>query len=136
MNPATDENTSHHTRQAARRSKRSVRLFLVLWIIIIALGAAAAYLYSNHLREQMVLEIQTYNDQQLMAVKQEYQTQLDKISSELVSLQEQVQTFNELLTFTKDNAGNTTDNSNQLYSELREVKQQLDTLQKKMDLLK
>ncbi|MCM3783274.1 hypothetical protein M3231_09835 [Neobacillus mesonae] len=136
MNPSTEQAASHHTRKAANKSKRSVRLFLVLWIIIIVIGVAAAYLYSNHLKEQMVLEVKTYTDQQLTVVKQGYQAQLDEIAGEIAALQEQVQTFNELLTFTKDNAGDTTDNSNQLYTELSEVKKQLDTLQKKMDLLK
>ncbi|MNW58568.1 hypothetical protein D3C74_364440 [compost metagenome] len=51
-------------------------------------------------------------------------------------MQSTVDTFNELLTFTKDNASNKTDNSNKLYTQLNEVRKQLAALQKEMDLLK
>lgn len=136
MNLSTEQSPGHPTRQTASKNKRSVRMFLILWIIIIAIGVWAAYSYSNYLKQQMVIEMKTYTNEQLTAVKQEYQLQIEDIAAEIAAIQEQVKTFNELLTFTKDNAGNTSDNSNQLYTELREVKKQLDTLQKKMDLLK
>lgn len=84
----------------------------------------------------MVQEMKTYTNEQLSVIKQDYQKQMAEIAAEITAIQKQVGTFNELLTFTKDNAGSTSDNSNQLYTELREVKKQLDTLQKKMDLLK
>lgn len=136
MNLSTEQSPGHPTRQATSKNKRSVRMFLIVWVFIITIGVSAAYFYSNHLKQQMVMEMKTYTNEQLIAVKQEYQIQIEDIAAEITAIQEQVKTFNELLTFTKDNAGNTSDNSNQLYTELREVKKQLDTLQKKMDLLK
>ncbi|MNP78351.1 hypothetical protein D3C76_1759400 [compost metagenome] len=51
-------------------------------------------------------------------------------------LQSKVESFNELLEFTKDNSSDKSDNSNKLYSQLSEVKKQLTQLQKQMDLLK
>jgi phage host-nuclease inhibitor protein Gam len=80
--------------------------------------------------------MQTHTDQQIQALKSDYEKQLTALSKEVSGLQGKVQSFNELLTFTKDNANNKTDNSNKLYTQLNEVKQQLNTLQKKMDLLK
>lgn len=136
MIPSTERAPTHHTRQAASKNKRSVRTFLILWVFIILLGVCLAYFYSNHLKQQMVQEMKTYTNEQLSVIKQDYQKQMAEIAAEITAIQKQVGTFNELLTFTKDNAGNTSDNSNQLYTELREVKKQLDTLQKKMDLLK
>lgn len=69
-------------------------------------------------------------------MKTDYESKIAVLSEQVKELQSTVQTFNELLTFTKDNASNKTDNSNKLYTQLSEVKKQLDTLKKEMDLLK
>ncbi|NWL88360.1 MULTISPECIES: hypothetical protein [unclassified Paenibacillus] len=121
----------------SRKKRRpSVKMILLTWILLIALGVTAAYLYSNHLKDSMIaqmnLEIQTRTD----AMKTDYTTQLSALSAEIQELNSKVEAFNELLTFTKDNSSNKTDNSNKLYSQLNEVKEQLAALQKKMDLLK
>ncbi|MBM6384717.1 MAG: uroporphyrinogen-III C-methyltransferase [Paenibacillus sp.] len=126
----------HHTRSAKGKAGSSVKLFLVMWIVLIALGVVGTYYYSNHLQKQMLSQIQAHNQQQIAALKADYENQLTTISKEVADLQGQVQSFNELLTFTKDNASDKTDNSNKLYTQLSEVKKQLETLQKKMDLLK
>jgi peptidoglycan hydrolase CwlO-like protein len=107
-----------------------------MWIVLIALGVVGTYYYSNHLQQQMINQLQAHNQQQIAALKTDYENQLTTISKEVEDLQGQVQSFNELLTFTKDNASDKTDNSNKLYTQLSEVKKQLETLQKKMDLLK
>lgn len=121
----------------SRKKRRpSVKMILLTWILLIALGVTAAYLYSNHLKDSMItqmnLEIQTRTE----AMKTDYTTQLSALSAEIQELNSKVEAFNELLTFTKDNSSNKTDNSNKLYSQLNEVKEQLAALQKKMDLLK
>lgn len=136
MKPSVQSSDIHHTRSAKGKAGSSVKLFLVMWIVLIALGVLGTYYYSNHLQQQMINQLQTHNQQQIAALKADYEKQLTTISKEVADLQGQVQSFNELLTFTKDNANDKTDNSNKLYTQLSEVKKQLETLQKKMDLLK
>ncbi|WP_418041173.1 hypothetical protein [Paenibacillus xylanilyticus] len=136
MKPSAQPSDIHHTRSAKGKAGSSVKLFLVMWIVLIALGVVGTYYYSNHLQKQMLNQIQAHNQQQIAALKADYENQLTTISKEVADLQGQVQSFNELLTFTKDNASDKTDNSNKLYTQLSEVKKQLETLQKKMDLLK
>lgn len=126
----------HHTRSDKGKIRSSVKWFLVMWIVLIALGVTGTYYYSNHLQQQMIKQLQVHTEHQIDALKNDYEKQLTTISSEVAALQGQVQSFNELLTFTKDNASNKTDNSNKLYTQLSEVKKQLEALQKKMDLLK
>ncbi|KOY17009.1 uroporphyrinogen-III C-methyltransferase [Paenibacillus xylanivorans] len=136
MKPSAPPSDIHHTRSAKGKVGSSVKLFLVMWIVLIALGVLGTYYYSNHLQQQMINQLQTHNQQQITALKADYEKQLTTISKEVADLQGQVQSFNELLNFTKDNANDKTDNSNKLYTQLSEVKKQLETLQKKMDLLK
>ncbi|WP_458460319.1 hypothetical protein [Paenibacillus sp.] len=136
MKPSAPPSDIHHTRSAKGKAGSSIKLFLVMWIVLIALGVFGTYYYSNHLQQQMINQLQTHNQQQITALKTDYEKQLTTISKEVADLQGQVQSFNELLTFTKDNASDKTDNSNKLYTQLSEVKKQLETLQKKMDLLK
>jgi peptidoglycan hydrolase CwlO-like protein len=133
---ASPEQPSAEYRRSTSRKGTSVKAFLLLWFIFIILGALATYLYSNHLKQEMLNEMQTHTDQQIQALKADYEKQLAVLSKEVSGLQGKVQSFNELLTFTKDNANSKTDNSNKLYTQLNEVKQQLSTLQKKMGLLK
>jgi hypothetical protein len=54
----------------------------------------------------------------------------------MVVLEAKVEQLNQLLAFTKDNASSKVDNSNQLYSQLAEVKKKLEELQKNLDVLK
>lgn len=114
----------------------SAKWFLVFWILIIGLGATVAYLYSNHMKQQMIASIQADTERQIAVLQNDYETRLNDMSKEMTALQSKVDSFNELLTFTKDNASSKTDNSNKLYTQLNEVQKQLNTLQKKMDLLK
>lgn len=103
---------------------------------MIGLGFYAVYSYTNHLKEQVLNELGTQSQQQLTVLKTDYESRIAVLSDQVKELQNTVQTFNELLTFTKDNASNKTDNSNKLYTQLSEVRKQLAALQKEMDLLK
>lgn len=114
----------------------SAKWFLVFWILIIGLGATIAYLYSNHMKQQMISSIKADTERQIAVLQNDYESRLNDMSKEMTALQSKVDSFNELLTFTKDNASSKTDNSNKLYTQLNEVQKQLNTLQKKMDLLK
>lgn len=130
------ESTRVHSRRSAERSGSSVKWFLLFWILMIAIGVYAVYSYSNHLKDQVLSELGAQSQQQLTVLKTDYESKIAVLSEQVKELQSTVQTFNELLTFTKDNASNKTDNSNKLYTQLSEVKKQLDTLKKEMDLLK
>ncbi|MNE76180.1 hypothetical protein D3C80_1724040 [compost metagenome] len=103
---------------------------------MIGVGAYAVYSYTNHLKQQVLAELGNQSRQQLTVLQTDYEARIAALSEEVKELQNTVQTFNELLTFTKDNASNKTDNSNKLYTQLSEVKKQLDALKKEMDLLK
>ncbi|WP_019912257.1 hypothetical protein [Paenibacillus sp. HW567] len=130
------ESTPVHSRRTAARSRSSVKWFLLFWILMIGLGFYAVYSYTNHLKEQVLNELGTQSQQQLTVLKTDYESRIAVLSDQVKELQNTVQTFNELLTFTKDNASNKTDNSNKLYTQLSEVRKQLAALQKEMDLLK
>lgn len=111
-------------------------MVLDFWIVLIGLGTTAAYLYSNHLQEQAIVKLQEDTRQQMAQFKAEYEARFGELVLEINDLQSKVQSFNELLTFTKDQATGTTDNSNKLYSQLSEVEKQLKELERKMELLK
>lgn len=136
MQASTESSSAPSHRRGIHRKGPNVKAFLLLWFVVIFLGAGATYLYSTHMKQEMLNQIQAHTDQQMAALKADYDKQLTTISKEVDGLQSKVESFNELLTFTKDNANSKTDNSNKLYTQLNQVKQQLDTLQKKMDLLK
>lgn len=135
MQSSTGSPTSYEN--PTRRDKSpSVKLILLVWILLIGLGITATYLYSNHLKAEMLQQLQSDTQKQMNELKKNYEAKFEVLSGEVKELESKVQSFNELLTFTKDNATNKTDNSNKLYTQLNDVKKQLDTLKKKMDLLK
>ncbi|WP_028589478.1 hypothetical protein [Paenibacillus massiliensis] len=136
MQNSTEPSTVPASRRSERMKSPSVKAFLILWVVLIVAGIAATYLYSNHLKQEMLFQVQGHVDQQMAGLQAEYEQKFDVMSTEMDELQGKVDSLNELLTFTKDNASDKTDNSNKLYTQLAEVKKQLDTLQKKMDLLK
>ncbi|WP_314585579.1 hypothetical protein [Paenibacillus terrigena] len=137
MNSSLEPNVeSSEVKRRVKKGGASAKWFLVFWIVMIGLGVYATYLYSNHMKQTMITELQSSTNKQLAEIKSDYAAQLNTMHKEIETLKSKVDTFNELLTFTKDNASNKTDNSNKLYSQLNEVKQKLDALQKKMDLLK
>nr|WP_308531236.1 hypothetical protein [uncultured Paenibacillus sp.] len=111
-------------------------MILLIWVLLIGAGVTAAYMYSNHLKQSMIDQLDAKWQSEAEQMKADYTAQLTALSGEVKDLQSKVEAFNELLEFTKDNSSEKTDNSNKLYSQLSEVKQQLAALQKKMDLLK
>ncbi|MDR0268758.1 hypothetical protein [Paenibacillus sp.] len=135
MRSSTEPEAPYQNR-TRKGNSRSVKLVLLIWILLIAAGITAAYLYSNHLKQDMLQQLQTDSRKQMDELKIHYEAKFEELSGEVKELESKVQSFNELLTFTKDNATNKTDNSNKLYTQLNEVKKQLNTLQQKMDLLK
>ncbi|GIP27953.1 hypothetical protein J23TS9_30830 [Paenibacillus sp. J23TS9] len=135
MQSSTQPSAPYQNRTKREKSP-SVKLVLLIWILLIAAGITAAYLYSNHVKHEMLQQLQADSHKQMNELKMSYEAKFEALSGEVKELESKVQSFNELLTFTKDNATSKTDNSNKLYTQLNEVKKQLNTLQQKMDLLK
>jgi uncharacterized membrane protein YgaE (UPF0421/DUF939 family) len=123
-----------------RPSRGNYALFFISWFMLIAIGVMSTILYSNYLKEQIAADISKQTEAQLLAVKEDYQKQLadfkTSVSADMDEMQKKVDTFNELLAFTKDSANSKTDSSNQLYTQLDAVKKQLDELKKNLDVLK
>lgn len=131
-----EHNTPYKSREETQQKGPSTKWFWVFWIVLIGLGTTAAYLYSNHLKEQVVVQLQQDTRQEMAAFKAEYDKRFNELVQEMDEMQSKVQSFNELLTFTKDQASGKTDNSNKLYSQLSQVEKQLKELERKMELLK
>ncbi|MGU3473389.1 hypothetical protein ACLBWT_19845 [Paenibacillus sp. D51F] len=123
-----------------RTARRSPVPFLIAWLLITAAGIAGAWFYTQHLQQQMSLQIQQQTDMQIAELQARYDEKLDMLESgyqtELAALNSKVQSLNELLAFTRDNASGKTDNSNKLFTQLSEVQKQLDELKKNLDVLK
>ncbi len=123
-----------------RRSKPSVPLFLIIWILLIAAGVLGTIWYTGKIKQQLTLEVSKQTAQQITAMQTDYEAQIKQLqanfTSEIVKVQGKVDALNELLEFSKDNANSKTDNSNKLFSQLSEVKKQLNELQKSLDVLK
>ncbi|MDU4696095.1 MULTISPECIES: hypothetical protein [Paenibacillus] len=133
---STEPATVTETSRSTKKRRPSVAIILLIWVLLIGAGVTAAYMYSNHLKQSMIDQLDAKWQSEAVQMKADYTAQLTALSGEVKDLQSKVEAFNELLEFTKDNSSEKTDNSNKLYSQLSEVKQQLAALQKKMDLLK
>lgn len=122
------------------RKKNNYLLFVIGWILLIGTGVTGSMLYTNHLKAQITQDISDQTAQQLKQIQADYATQLsqlkDTVTADMADLQKKIDSLNELLAFTKDSASSKTDNSNQLYTQLSEVKKQLDELKKNLDVLK
>lgn len=120
-----------------RRNRRpSVKNVLITWIVLIILGATATVLYSNYMKKSMLEQLNLQMTHEINTMKKDNAAKIELLTAQVTELEGKVQTFNELLTFTKDNSNDKTDNSNKLYSQLNDVKKQLSKLQAQMDLLK
>lgn len=137
---STTANSFPRAAKAAKAGRKTYVYLFLGWVMLIAIGVAGAMLYTEHLRQQIAADIAQQTQQQLQAVQQDYQKQVsqlkDSVSTDMKALQTKVDSLNELLAFTKDSANSKTDNSNQLYTQLAEVKKKLEELQKNLDVLK
>ncbi|GAB6926770.1 hypothetical protein JCM10914A_07530 [Paenibacillus sp. JCM 10914] len=132
----SEQDIPHESREEVHRKGPSATWFWVFWIVLIGLGTTAAYLYSNQLKEQVIVQLQEDTRHEMASFKAEYDQKFNELVEEMNEMQSKVQSFNELLTFTKDQASGTTDDSNKLYSQLSQVEKQLKELERKMELLK
>ncbi|MEF3304073.1 hypothetical protein [Paenibacillus sp. GYB003] len=138
--PAVAPQRSAKSAKAASASKKTYLLFFSSWFLLIATGVLGTMLYTEHLKKQLGAQLASQTEQQLQAMQTQYQQQLDQlktgVTADMAALQAKVDSFNELLAFTKDSANSKTDNSNQLYTQLAEVKKKLDELKQNLDVLK
>ncbi|MCR8633373.1 hypothetical protein [Paenibacillus radicis (ex Xue et al. 2023)] len=141
IEPAASEQPMARTGKPSKAKGRGrTYLFLFMgWTLLIASGILGAKMYTDQLRQQIAQDIAAQTEQQLQAVQEDYQKQIsqlkDNVSGDLVKMQSKIDSLNELLAFTKDSANSKTDNSNQLYTQLGEVKKKLDDLKKSLDVL-
>ncbi|MFC4598648.1 hypothetical protein [Cohnella hongkongensis] len=124
-----------------RRKRRGAALFFViLWLALIAGGVYGTKWYSDRIQRQVSIDLERQTAGQIAAMQQDYETRIAKLETDfqeqMTQLESKVDTLNELLTFAKDNADTKTDNSNKLYTQLAEVKKQLNELKKSLDVLK
>ncbi|SEO16629.1 hypothetical protein [Paenibacillus sp. OV219] len=143
-----ETNTGYETRSAAsyernrqtRKKGLSVPLFLFIWVLLIGSGLLGTIWYAGKLKQNLTDQVNLQTAQQITAMQADYKKQLDELTTnfngELGKIQSKVDALNELLEFSKDNMSSKTDNSNKLYSQIAEVKKQLNELKKSLDVLK
>jgi hypothetical protein len=106
--------------------KKSFKLLIVAWIMLVCCGLGGAYLYTNYLKTELIAELARQNHIQLQSIQIDYQNQLTdlktNLNKDMSALQTKVDELNQLLAFTKDNASTKTDSSNQLYTQLADRK--------------
>lgn len=122
------------------KKKKAYVLLFVAWALLVGLGAWGAKLYTDHLKVQMTEEIAKQTSDQLAVIQSQYQQEIaglkESMTADMAKLQTKIDSVNELLAFTKDSASSRTDTSNQLYTQLADVRQKLDELKKQLDALK
>jgi hypothetical protein len=120
--------------------KKTYKLMIISWLMLVGCGMGGAFLYTNYLKTELIADLAKQNQIQLQSIQADYQSQLESLKTsmekEMTNLQVKVDELNQLLAFTKDNASSNKDNSNQLYTQLAEVKKKLIELQKNLELLK
>jgi peptidoglycan hydrolase CwlO-like protein len=140
VGPSVASARSAKSAKSAKSIKKSYLLFFSSWFFLIASGVLGTMLYTEHLKTQLSSHLANQTEAQLQTMQTQYQQQLDQlkasVTTDISALQAKVDSFNELLAFTKDSANSKTDNSNQLYSQLAEVKKKLDELKANLDVLK
>lgn len=134
--PETDHQSAYSRREPAPRKGQKAGWFWVLWIVLIGIGVTGAYFYSQHMQREMVAQLQQDTQKEIAALKAQYDKRYSELSRQMSEIDSKVQSFNELLTFTKDQASGKSDKSNKLYTQMNELKRQLGRLEKKLELLK
>lgn len=140
MEPAAAQPADRaHANPRGKATTKTYVLLFIAWAALVAGGMWGAKMYTDHLRTQIASDIAKQTGEQLAAVKAQYEAELaqlkESIGADMTQMQTKIDSVGELLAFTKDSANEKTDNSNQLYTQLAEVKKQLDDLKKDLDAL-
>jgi esterase/lipase len=137
---AREQSYVRSAKPATAKKKHTYKFLLLIWVFLIACGVWGTKAYSDRLRDQIASRISEENKVQLDIIQKDYQAQITDlkttVQSDMTRLQAKVDALTELLAFTKDSANSKTDNSNQLYTQLAEVKKQLEALERNLDVLK
>lgn len=138
IEPAAQQTVQRPGRAKPSKKKAYILLFLA-WAVLVGAGAWGAKVYTDHLKMQLTAEIAEQTREQLSVIQNQYQQEIaglkESMTTDMAQLQTKIDSVNELLAFTKDSASSRTDNSNQLYTQLAEVRQKLDDLKKQLDAL-
>lgn len=131
---------SNRQSSSRKRNPAMVLVFVLLWLVLIAGGVTGAKLYSDRIQNEVAKNLEAQTASQISLMQREYDARMTKLEedykAQLALMEGKIQSLNELLEFTKDNADTKTDNSNKLYSQLADVKKQLTELKKSLDVLK
>lgn len=131
---------SHERSRQTRKKGLSIPLFLFFWVLLIGSGLLGTIWYTGKLKQNLTDQVNLQTAQQISAMQADYKKQLEELTTnfngELTKIQGKVDAINELLEFSKDNMSSKTDNSNKLYSQIADVKKQLNELKKSLDVLK
>jgi len=133
--------TDTYRERSPRRNRRGAALFFVmLWLVLIAGGAYGAKWYSDRIQDRVSANLADQTASRIALMQEDYDERITKLENDykeqMTQMEGKIQALNELLTFAKDNADTKTDNSNKLYTQLAEVKKQLNELKKNLDVLK
>lgn len=132
--------TQYGQKTRKKRGNRTFLIFIGVWLVLISSGLFGAKWYTDRIQQKIGADIEQQTANQISAMHQTYEGRMQQLEAkylaDLAELKTKVDSLNELLTFTKDNADSKTDNSNKLYTQLNEVKKQLDELKKSLDVLK
>ncbi|OUM94853.1 MAG: hypothetical protein A9Z00_09160 [Thermobacillus sp. ZCTH02-B1] len=128
------------SRKKASASRAAALLFVFVWLLLIAGGAAGAAWYADELRARMTADIERQTAERIAAMQREVETRMAELEAsfraDIDAVEAKVNELNELLTFTRDNATGEKDDRNLLYTQLHEVKEKLEQLEKQLDVLK
>lgn len=128
------------TSKVKKKKNITYRVFFTIWIILILSGIAAAFFYTQLLKQQITSDITHQTNEQLKQVKANYQEQLTLLQTDVQArigqLEAKVNSLSEQLSFTSDATNTKTDSSNSLYTQLAELRKQLDELKANLDVLK
>ncbi|PZD95643.1 hypothetical protein DNH61_14080 [Paenibacillus sambharensis] len=131
---------SGYERSSRKTAKPPVAFLVTAWLILIAGGAAGMVSYTGYIERNITAQIEAQTAARISTMQTDYLARIEQVEAglqaEITQISGKVDSLNELLTFTKDNANNKTDNSNKLYTQINEVKKQLDELKKNLDVLK
>lgn len=133
--------TEKRQQRIKKRNRRLLILnFIMLWMLLITGGLYGAHMYMNKLEDRLTAGIRVETEQKLSELQNSYENRLKELDGnyqqQISELGGQINELNELLTFVKDNSSDKNDDNNQLYSQIKEIKAQLQKLQKSMELLK
>lgn len=135
-----DQPYARSVKTAQPKKKHTYKILFAAWVFLIACGVWGTKIYSDHLRAQISNQIASDTRVQLETIQKDYQAQVSdlktSVQSDLSKLQSKMDSLTELLAFAKDSANSNTDSSNQLYTQLSDVKKKLDELEQNLDVLK